>query len=78
MDKRTIIAAVSAVLLVALNIKLAIDHGNDQYNSGMSHGCNAGFDYFIRQKYQVTGDLPNQVQMEIVTLCVDAIAAGKP
>lgn len=78
MDKRVIIAGISAVLLVALNIKLAVDHGNAQYKTGMNHGCNAGFDYFIRQKYNVVGELPNQVQMEIATMCIDAIVEGKP
>jgi len=76
MNKRNIVLSLIAVGALALNVVLAADHGTAMYASGKSHGCNEGFDFFLRQKYGIK-ELPMQVQLEIAMMCVDA-AQEKP
>ena len=69
MNKYIVIAGISAVLLVTLNIKLAMDYGNSKFQAGLVEGCNTGFTHLIKQRYGVT-TLPGSLRAEIAAGCV--------
>lgn len=74
---KKVVTVIAVIVLVACNVLVAADHGEKMYSTGLNHGCNEGFDYFLRKQYGLR-ELPPQLQMEIATLCVDALPEGKP
>lgn len=76
MNKYVVVAFLSAVLLVSLNIKLTSDYVERKYTEGRTHGCQQGFTHLIQSKTGMT-ELPMQIQAEIISACIDSEKASK-